>query len=132
MTKLNLSPQKAWVIFSGQSDLPFLRFLKRGFRHCFLILNDGKHWIAVDPLASTIEITIPDAPIDFDLPRWLKTQGYTVQSAPIHSHRKPAPLTMFSCVDSVKRILGIRKRRIITPWQLHQYLQHLTLKQKEI
>lgn len=124
--------QKAWVIFSGQSDLPCLRYLKRGFRHCFLILNDGKHWIAVDPLASTIEVTIPEAPIDFDLPRWLQTQGYTVQRAPINRNTKPAPITIFSCVESIKRILGIRKRRIITPWQLHQHLKHLTLKQKEI
>ena len=114
--------QKAWVVFSGETDLRLLKILKRGVRHCFVILNDGKHWIAMDPLANTTEITVPEAPIDFDLPRWLKTQGYTVQPAVIASLRAPAPITMFSCVESVKRVLGIHKRLIITPWQLYKYL----------
>jgi len=124
--------QKAWVVFSDETDLKILKILKRGFRHCFVLLNNGKHWIAMDPLANRTEITVPETPIDFDLPLWLKTQGYIVQPARIMSFRSPAPITILSCVELVKRVLGIRKRRIITPWQLYQYLNHISDKQKEI
>ena len=34
----------------------------------------------------------------------------------------PAPIGIFTCVEVVKRILGIHARRIFTPWQLYHYL----------
>ena len=32
------------------------------------------------------------------------------------------PLRPYSCVESVKRILGIRAGLVLTPWQLYRHL----------
>ena len=44
-------PEKAWVVFSGKSDWPWLKFLRPGFRHCFVIVHDGARWLSLDPLS---------------------------------------------------------------------------------
>ena len=120
---------KAWVIFSPQADMKYLKILKRGYRHCAILLNDGKHWITVDPLSNYTDINVHDVPLEFNLPLWMRDQGYTITTAPIQRTNTPAPWGIFSCVESVKRVLGIHKRRIITPWQLYKYLQKSTLNQ---
>ena len=50
----------AWVIFSGQTDLLWLKILKEGYRHCYVLLNDGKHWITIDPLSNYLDVTVHD------------------------------------------------------------------------
>ena len=35
---------------------------------------------------------------------------------------KPAPFMLFTCVEAVKRVLGIHRRGIVTPWQLYRHL----------
>ncbi|MEM9469625.1 MAG: hypothetical protein AAF988_05625, partial [Pseudomonadota bacterium] len=60
----------------------------------------------------------------FDLPSWLKDRGYRIQKAIINrNHKKAAPFMVFSCVEAIKRLLGIHKRFIMTPWQLYQHLE---------
>ncbi|MCD8496748.1 MAG: hypothetical protein LRZ85_00855 [Alphaproteobacteria bacterium] len=44
-----LLPQEAYVVFTGRTDLPWLRWLKPGFRHCFVLLNDGRQWAEPRP-----------------------------------------------------------------------------------
>lgn len=117
------SSQRAWVVFSGQTDVPWLKMLKPGFRHCFVLLNDGRSWVTVDPMLNHTDVQIHYAPPDFDLPRWLKGRGQTVVSASLdHSRKRPAPWALFTCVEAVKRVLGLRARFIMTPWQLYRHL----------
>lgn len=113
---------KAWVIFSPQADLAWLKILKPGFRHCAVLLNDGRNWITIDPLSNTTDITVHQVPLEFDLPLWMKDRGYCIVPAPVIRKAVPAPFAIYSCVEVVKRVLGIHKRRIITPWQLYRYL----------
>lgn len=113
---------KAWVIFSAQADLAWLKILKPGFRHCAVLLNDGRHWITIDPLSNYTDITVHQVPLEFDLPLWMKDRGYRIVSTQITRKTVPAPLALYSCVEAVKRVLGIHKRLIITPWQLYRYL----------
>jgi len=114
---------KAWVIFSGQADLPWLKILKPGYRHCCVLLNDKKHWITIDPLSNHMDVKIHDLPLDFNLPLWMKSQGQIVIPAKIERRDKQAPWMPFSCVEAVKRVLGIHKQGIWTPWQLYKYLR---------
>lgn len=115
--------QNAWVVFTGQADLPWLKLLKPGFRHCFVALHDGRHWLTLDPLSPHMEAQIHNLPPEFDLPRLLKAEGLTVIRTKLHhDHRRPAPLMLFTCVEAVKRILGIHNRFILTPWQLYCHL----------
>ena len=122
----NINPQKAWVIFSGKADLPWLKCLKPGFRHCFVILNDGRNWVTIDPLLNYMDVMVHTVPAEFDLPRWLQARGHKVVEAPLYRLKKPAPWMAFTCVEAVKRVLGIHARMVLTPWQLYR---HLTKKQ---
>ncbi len=120
---LTTRPQKAWVVFSGQTDLPWLKILRPGFRHCYVLLNDGKHWITLDPLSNYTDICVHDLPADFDLPHWMQTEGCTIVPAVITHKPKQAPWTMFTCVEAVKRVLGIHSIWVLTPWQLYCHLR---------
>ena len=122
---------KAWVVFSGQTDLPWLRALKKGFRHCYVILNDGTGWITIDPLASMMNIRVQPVPPQFDLPLWLSDRGLKVLPAPVTTQHTQAPWMVFTCVEAVKRVLGIHKRFLFTPWQLYRHLHSLHTRKGE-
>ena len=123
MNRKTKQPPKAWVVFSGQADLPWLKILKEGYRHCYILLNDGKHWVTIDPLSNYMDVCVHDFTLDFNLPLWMKNRGYIIMPAQIRHIDKQAPWMPFSCVEAVKRVLGIHKKWIFTPWQLYRYLQ---------
>lgn len=118
--------QKAWVVFSSNTDLPWLRILKPGFRHCSVLMNDGQHWITFDPLSNYTDIMVHNMPTSFDLPLWLKDRGHNVVPAKIDRKKRAAPWMFCTCVESVKRVLGIHDRLILTPWQLYKHLTQST------
>lgn len=114
---------QAWVVFTGETDLPWLKFLKPGFRHCFVLINDGKHWISIDPLANHTDVVVHHVPHNFDLPEWLKKRGQRVVPAPVcRTRRHVAPIGFFTCVEAVKRVLGLHDGMVFTPWQLYRRL----------
>lgn len=115
-------PQKAWVVFSGQTDMWWLKCLKPGYRHCYVLINDGEHWLSVDPLSCHTEIIVHHIAPDFDLPDWLRARNFKVVPATMTPQTSPAPWMVYSCVEAVKRILGLHKFWIITPWQLYKAL----------
>ncbi|PJB71427.1 MAG: hypothetical protein CO093_05120 [Alphaproteobacteria bacterium CG_4_9_14_3_um_filter_47_13] len=116
---------KAWVVFSGQADRPWLKFLRPGFRHCFVIMNDGQCWLSFDPMLNYTDLRVHGhIPVTFDLPAWLRGRGQKVVQAPVdHSRQKPVPLAFFTCVEAVKRVFGLHSFFILTPWQLYCHLQ---------
>lgn len=117
--------QNAWVVFTGETDWPWLRLLRRGFRHCFIIINDGNGWVSLDPLLNHTDVQVyRHLPADFDLPSWLKGRGLLVMRADLdRTKKRPAPLMFFTCVEAVKRVLGLHARFVLTPWQLYRHLQ---------
>ncbi len=115
---------KVLVVFSGQTDLWWLKFLRRGFRHCFVAIRSQDRWVVIDPMLHFWEVTIPDISIQFDLARWFTDQGLTVVETEIKSpDRRCYPPFFLSCVEVVKRILGIHHPFVVTPAQLYRYLQ---------
>lgn len=120
---------QAWVVFTGQTDMRWLKFLRPGFRHCYVLLNNGKSWISVDPLSNYMDVSVHHTvPANFDLPLWLKDRGHAVMRAPVQRTRKQAPWMPFTCVEAVKRVLGIHNRFIVTPWQLYRHIKNNTSK----
>lgn len=120
----NPYPEQAFVVFSGRADLPYLRLLKPGFRHCFLALRRNGHWVVYEPLSNRTEISIAEAGDGYDIAVWLRQMGFTVLPAvPTAASPRPAPWALFSCVEAVKRVLGIHRRRILTPWHLYRFLR---------
>ena len=114
----------AYVVFSKQTDLLWLHALKDGYRHCFVLLNDGKGWLSLDPMLHHMELKAHrHLDVDFDLPAWLENTGLIVVPASLdYSKKCPAPLSFLSCVSVAKRVLGIHNRFIITPYQLYKHL----------
>ena len=115
------------VVFSNQTDLPWLHILKRGYRHCFLVILQGSRWLVYDPLVHRTEIVALDLPLDFDLADWYRQHGLCVVTTEIlpapPTHCFPSfwtslPLRPLTCVEAVKRVLGIRAANVFTPWQL--------------
>lgn len=117
--------QEAWVVFSGQTDIRWLRWLKPGFRHCYVLLNDGQRWTSLDPLSHVTEVSVHHhLPISFNLPAWLEARGNTVVKTFLcRDIFTPAPFMLFTCVEAVKRVLGVHRRGVLTPWQLYQFLK---------
>lgn len=113
----------AWVVFRGEAPLWWLRALKPGFRHCLALLNDGRHWVVLDPLAPFTDLAVLDLAPDHDLPGWYRAAGLTVVAAPVRRGlTRPAPWAPFTCVEAVKRLLGLHAPLVLTPWQLHRHL----------
>ncbi len=121
---LDPAPELVLVAFGGHSDLPWLRLLRRGFRHCFLLRRVAAGWLVYDPRSDATELALWSPCGAGEIANYLHGKGYVLCLAPrIAPERRAAPLAPFTCVEAVKRVLGIRKRWILTPWQLFRYLQ---------
>lgn len=112
-----------WIAFSGKADARFLRMLKPGFRHCFALMRGADRWLMVDPMLHRMDITATECAPDFDLPAWMRARGYRVVRAPAFTTAQrmsfPAP---FTCVEAMKRLIGLQDWRVFTPWQLYRRL----------
>jgi hypothetical protein len=124
------------VLFCDDSGLPLLRLLRPGFRHVFAVLpvppgavgQGAGGWISIDPLIDRMELALhPPWPVD-ELAGWFRAQGVTVLNffLPVSEVRRHPPLappiTPFTCVEAVKRLLGLRAPWVLTPYQLYRHL----------
>jgi hypothetical protein len=116
--------ERAYAVFSPRADLWWLRLLKPGFRHCFVVLCNGERLVAVEPLASRIEICSIDAPLGPDaFLESLEALGMKVVRAGIsRAQDKGWRFGIFTCVEVVKRILGVEAWLAITPYRLYRRL----------
>ncbi len=115
--------RRAVVVFSDRNDLPWLGLLARGFRHCFIAVQADCGWIVLDPLSNMMTVnSLSDISCD-DLAAWYNAEGYnTVKTSLCLPPLQPAPWGLFTCVEAVKRVLGISSRRVITPRSLWSFL----------
>ena len=114
---------RALVVFVGRADVGWLRWLRPGFRHCFVALDDGAAWLTVDPLLHRLEVRATGLPCSFDLASEYRRMDLAVlEMAPHPVPLRRAPLGLFTCVETAKRLLGIRAPWVITPWQLYRFI----------
>jgi len=120
---------ECYVIFTDNTDLWWLRWLKPGFRHCYVLLrlhNSGR-WLELNPMSNQFFAAIYDYPRDFDYLAYLShRRGITVCPAElVEAPYKCAPLSFFTCVEFVKRVIGLHDCFIHTPWQLYKKILKL-------
>lgn len=129
---LSCSHRKYLVCFTGQTELWWLRFLHPAFRDCFALIQSGENWILYNPLSHQTDIQIyPDIPAPH-LRRHLEETGHYVVELHV-THKCPqrlAAIFPYSCVEAVKRVLGIHDRWTRTPYQLHKLLKEHLLNKK--
>ena len=115
---------RALVVFGGRCGVWWLRWLKPGFRHCFAAVDDGTQWLTIDPLLHRLEVRASGLASDFDLAAAYRESDLVVIAvAPSTVQRRTAPIGLFTCVETVKRLLGLRAGWVLTPWQLHRLLE---------
>ena len=102
----------------GGHWLDFL--LKRGFKHCFCVVQDGDYMIRIDGLNSKPKIDVV-AGSSFDLRGFYAKEGFTVIEVEEGTPMK-MPFTLNNCVGMVKTVLGIRAFGAVTPFQLYRRL----------
>lgn len=116
--------RRALVVFAGHAGVWWLRWLRPGFRHCFAAVDDGAQWLTIDPLLHRLEIRASGLPSAFDLAAEYRRMNLIVLViGPPPVVLRTAPFGIFSCVETVKRVLGLRARWVFTPWQLYRFLE---------
>ncbi|MEO5374700.1 MAG: hypothetical protein H7840_10525 [Alphaproteobacteria bacterium] len=117
------------VVFCDTTELWWLRLMRRGFRHCFVALGDGRGWITIDPLSHRTDIAVHPPGHAADLAAAWRARGLTVVETYLREPPpRPAPWRPYTCVEAVKRVLGIHDGTILTPWQLHRFLTGISTK----
>lgn len=125
-------PVRAIAVFSGQTDFWWQRLMKPGFRHCGVLIEVGGNWIVLEPLAACLEVRVLPGASPSSLIRMLRRRHLVaIETAVVPivgSVLFPGP---FTCVEAVKRVLGIRTFWVQTPWQLYKKI-HIRKKYLDI
>lgn len=108
------------VVFEDRTATGVLRWLTPGFRHCFCLVEEAEGWILLDPLKSSIYLDVIRGISLADLVQHFAGTGRTVllgRTIPGPSFRH-ASLRPTTCVELVKRMLGLNAPYVWTPRQL--------------
>ena len=111
----------AWVAFGGEPTHWWTYFLKRGFYHCFVILGNGREWCIIDPVLHYTDFIMIKTRHVEDL---FYNKGYQlVRTTPRLPTSGRFRLRPYTCVETVKRFLGIESPFLWTPYQLFCWLK---------
>jgi len=117
--------KKAYVVFQDSITLPYLRLLKKGFRHCYILLPlSPNQWLELNPMSNQIQIMLRGFSCPYDYISYLRQdKNLTICEVLIQeAELEPAPLGFFTCVEFAKRSIGIHDFFILTPHQLFKKL----------
>jgi hypothetical protein len=117
--------QRAFIVFGGAADQPWLRLLRPGFRHCFAVLADAAGWTVLDPLSGRLVVARLEVPAAFDLPGFYRRAGFAVTGPFVPGQprwRLLPPLAPFTCVALCRAVLGAGAPFAVTPWGLFRAL----------
>lgn len=124
MSETNMMQQdfsEAWVGFRNNAGLAWLAWLKPGFRHCFLLLRQKNFWLVYDPLSHHTRLDLVECGDEL-LDLFSKQGCRLIPALIVEPPRNQQPWRPYSCVEAVKRTLGIRAGWVLTPWQLYRLL----------
>ncbi|HEX2524949.1 MAG TPA: hypothetical protein VHL31_01440 [Geminicoccus sp.] len=123
---IETTPSDALVVFEDRSDSRWLTWLRPGFRHCYCLVRAERGWILIDPLLRSLHVSWLDLPKEFDLVEHYVGLGRIVITGRCPSFQAAfARLYPVTCVEIVKRTLGLGHVRAWTPYQLHRALVDL-------
>ena len=121
---LPVASVKAIVVFSGQTDFWWQRLLKPGYRHCGVIIETAGQWVVIEPLAVRLDVRILGHGKPEALIRMLRRRDLRAVETSVDLDAAPIGMPgLFTCVEAVKRTLGIRSIWVLTPGQLYKKVQ---------
>lgn len=113
----------ALVVFTGTTCIRWLKPLRTGFRHCFVVVFQGDTAIICDPLSNRMILGCVQPATPASVAKWYCERGFTVVVTELSEAPPSADLLRpLTCVEAVKRVLAIRAPFVLTPWQLYRHL----------
>ncbi len=114
---------RAIVVFEDRASAPSLRWLRPGFRHCFCLVRRPCGWVVCDPLKSRLTLEVVALYDETELLQHYRRLGMTaLVGNAVGSTRRDGLIRPLTCVEVVKRILGLRAPGVWTPYQLYRAL----------
>ena len=95
------------VVFVDHAECRWLRVLRAGFRHCFVVIRDRSVWLACDPLKDRIELSVLSLPENFDLPGFYAGRGHRV----LGGATRPELVTIAVPTPAIPPAMAARIRR---------------------
>lgn len=114
-----------WRPFHPDAELKVLkRLLAPGWHHVLAWLDYGNAWVAVDPLSNVTEISLHrNVTLDGLVEIYADfATAMLVGPVPAPADR-PRPWAPFTCVETIKAILGVRTPFVVTPRQLYTHME---------
>ncbi|MFW5833567.1 MAG: hypothetical protein ACOCYE_05670 [Pseudomonadota bacterium] len=113
-------PPDTIVVFTDQRQVPWLRWLRPGFRHCFVVVaDDAGEWVACDWLLGRLVFHVYGPQDPRELAARFLADGHRV--ALLRRRRRGVRqgwLRPMSCVEVVKQAIGLHGIRPLTPFGL--------------
>ena len=121
-----------FICYEEPADLSWWqRFIKKGFRHCFIIHWNGAYWMRIEKLKGYHE---PEALLFLDsyglgnenIKPYFESKGYTCQNVELTErvdNKLRAIFALDSCVEYCKCFIGIKAPFAITPYQLYKLIE---------
>lgn len=124
---------KAVVVFHGEvasveegitgiPTHPLNRYLREGFKHCFVCVESDGLWIQLDGKNGIPQVRYLTASDRFDLAGFYREQNFTVIETEQRNRPLLSPFVTNNCVGLVKAVLCISAPFIWSPWRLYQHL----------
>lgn len=125
----------AVVAFADAERPRWLRLLAKGFRHCFALVCSSGRWVVINPMSHWTDVAVlaetADGATADEMVRTLEARGLAAVACTVaEPARRAWPPAPFTCVEVVKRILGIKKPLVLTPRQLFRLLEQNHIKMK--
>ena len=112
---------RALVVFSETDAHIFAKYLRPGFKHCFVVVKSEGYFIRLDYMAGKPALDVVCGS-DYDLAGFYRREGLYVVETSRRVRSSFWPLATANCVGLVKTVLGLRAPFVITPYQLYRKL----------
>lgn len=114
---------RCWVIFTNKVDHWLARLLKKGFRHCLILVQTEREWYYIDLASNYLDIQVLPIPQSFPYADWLQNESELILVESDRTYEGQIALGLYTCVTMVKQFLGIRSPLTLTPYQLYKKLK---------
>lgn len=115
---------RAVVVFEDRAGSRGLAWLRAGFRHCFCLVHRPAGWIVCDPLKSMTRLdVVADYPEPELLAHYARLGMVAIAGDCGRGIRPGSFLRPLTCVELVKRVVGLRAATVWTPYQLYRALR---------
>lgn len=117
----NTHTQAHWYLAFSSSDHHLMQWMKPGFQHVQAFKPMGDFWICIDPSVSHVDVQLYWRDLTIE-----DIVGKPCTIVRVHKSINPVQINSTlgynTCVDTIKRLIGLKRFRIQTPYQLYRYL----------